>query len=238
MAVILTIILLQVTGEPTITDWIQATGVLLGVPITIWGIFKLFLKDKQRELEVKALKDMALAQEGIVLKLSQEIEEITKQTQEFRYQSVLLNDSNELLREQIKIQTDAHISNADHKNEMLKLENKKRLSDIKPFIIFNGANSSGHEFFIRLKNIGKRASLIEIDNKEPERVAFKSIPTKTLNENQTTEISGKMIGEAAKLSTGTITFEAYLIIEDEDNNRYNQRIKGTGSQLGQPKLEK
>lgn len=45
-------------ATPSITDWIQAIGVLLALPSIVWGIINLFIKDKIREKQISALSKM------------------------------------------------------------------------------------------------------------------------------------------------------------------------------------
>lgn len=128
-------ILLEVTTIPSssITDWVQAIGVLLGVPFAVWSIIKLFLKDKQKEHELTTLKDIAKSQNSLIGRINEQIDELKKQTQQFTYQSYHLNEANQILREQIKIQTEAFLHDKNYKKKSLELEKLKRKSEIKPF---------------------------------------------------------------------------------------------------------
>ncbi len=43
-------------ADISITSWIQAIGVILGVPTAVWGILKLFRKDKERERVINEMR--------------------------------------------------------------------------------------------------------------------------------------------------------------------------------------
>jgi len=36
---------------PNITDWITAFAAMTTIPLVIWGIIKLFLKDREKEID-------------------------------------------------------------------------------------------------------------------------------------------------------------------------------------------
>jgi hypothetical protein len=50
------------TGSAAITDWIRAIAALLTVPVAIWGIFKLFIKDKAQDRKLSSLEKLAQSQ--------------------------------------------------------------------------------------------------------------------------------------------------------------------------------
>ena len=52
--------------ESSITDWIQAIGVFIGVPIILSGIVKLFIKDKDKERKIIALENLSKQHSEIV----------------------------------------------------------------------------------------------------------------------------------------------------------------------------
>jgi hypothetical protein len=113
------------------TFWIEiikASGVFLGFPTAVWGILKLFRKNKSTDLQLKALGDIAFSQNALIDKMTKQIEELQKQTSEFMYQSSLMKDFNELTREEIKIQTEALITDKDYKANFLKVQKLERKS--------------------------------------------------------------------------------------------------------------
>jgi hypothetical protein len=57
-----------------ITDWIQAIGIIIGFPAALWGIIKLFKKDKDRQKEISSLTSLAESQAKMIEKISEQIE--------------------------------------------------------------------------------------------------------------------------------------------------------------------
>jgi len=57
-----------------ITDWIQAIGIFLGFPAALWGIIKLFKKDKERQIEISSLASLAESQAKMIQMISEQIE--------------------------------------------------------------------------------------------------------------------------------------------------------------------
>jgi hypothetical protein len=49
-------------------DWINALSSALGIPIIIWGIIKIFKKDKDQERKLNSLEDLAISQDEIIKK--------------------------------------------------------------------------------------------------------------------------------------------------------------------------
>lgn len=66
--------------EPSITDWISALASLLGIPAVLYGMGRLFVKDKEKERQLNSLESLAASQ---VL----QIDELSKQTSEYQYHS-------------------------------------------------------------------------------------------------------------------------------------------------------
>ena len=146
-----------ITYSVSITDIIQAVGVFLGIPVAIWGIFQLFIKDKDKAKQLKALEGIALSQNTAIGKMTEQITELSKQTSQFEFQSFLLKESNDLLKEQIQIQTDAIINDKDHKKKSLDLDIKKRKLEIRPFLKISGGSSGPNYMGLPMINYGERA---------------------------------------------------------------------------------
>ncbi|MDB5006242.1 MAG: hypothetical protein JWP45_635 [Mucilaginibacter sp.] len=56
------IFLVDTAKTSSITDWISASGVMLGAPLVFWGVITLFRKDKKKERQLTALEELATAQ--------------------------------------------------------------------------------------------------------------------------------------------------------------------------------
>jgi hypothetical protein len=83
--------------SPSITDWISAVTSILGIPIYIWGIIKIFKKDKAQVRKLNALEDLAHTQNEVAIRITEEINELAKQTSEYQYQSSLMEESNKFV---------------------------------------------------------------------------------------------------------------------------------------------
>lgn len=129
--------------EPKITDWISSIAALLGIPSIVFGIVRLFIKNKDQEKKLVALESLANSQ-------SQQIEELARQTSEFQYHSELMRDSNELLRDQIALQNQIFLHNRVNDEQKAELQKKERMSAIKPHFIRLGSSSSPENFQVRL----------------------------------------------------------------------------------------
>jgi predicted proteasome-type protease len=56
------------------TDWIQAFGILISIPVATWGIVSLFRKDKNRQKEIESLTSLAQNQAVMIEKIAEQIE--------------------------------------------------------------------------------------------------------------------------------------------------------------------
>jgi len=218
---------MDITYTVTITDLIQAIGVGLGFPAAIWGIFKLFTKDKYKEKQIKSLEDIAISQNSVIGKMKEQIEELSKQTVQFEYQSVLFKEGNDLLKEQIEIQTDALLNDKDHKTAYLELEKKKRKSEIRPFLKPRGGSSGGVGFEKRYINFGSRAYFEGIEEIETSNISItpKSKEERIIEQNEEYTFQAQAKGE---YFGNNVPFELNLLYYDEDKNKYKQNIKGLG----------
>jgi uncharacterized coiled-coil protein SlyX len=63
--------------EPLITDWINSIAALIGIPIVVWGIIKLFIKDKNQERKLSSLEKLAVSQDEMIKKMTEQISELS-----------------------------------------------------------------------------------------------------------------------------------------------------------------
>lgn len=212
--------------ESTVTDWIQAIGVLLGVPVGIWSIISLFRKDKEKEKQLNSLNSIAFSQNEIIIKLSEQIEQLSIQSSEFQYQNSLMKDANVLLEKQIELQYDFYIHGKEVEGKKLELERNKRLSEIKPHFISSTSHSSPDMFDFKLENKGGDAKKIKIQKVESKFVQFNSLPENfSIDKLGYFNISGTPNAYNTYFNGNSVTFDINLEFEDIDGNAYFQNIK-------------
>ena len=155
----------------------------------------------------------------------EQINELSKQTQQFEYQSFLLKESNDLFKNQIKIQNDALISDKNYKEKSIELEKKKRKSKIKPFFRYmGGRRGAGATFMAPLTNYGERAYIIGIEEISTENINIeqKCKQKCTIEKNQIFQLQGNSKNNYIEYN---VPFEINIIFKDEDGNKYKQNIK-------------
>lgn len=222
--------LLLEVNEPTITDWIQSIGVILGIPITIWGVFQLFIKDKEKELQITYLKELASSQNEMVTNLKSQVDQLILQTGEFKYQSSLMLDSNEILRGQFELQNNMFKHSKEEGELRLKIDKLRRSSEIRPFFVpgtyFNYSSSN---FGISLKNKGGIAQKISLDTKEfPFKLASNPKLSDRVAKNGEVIMNFDRIFQNNENKYSPIAnnvIQMRIHFEDEDNEEYFQIIK-------------
>lgn len=210
--------------ETHVTDWIQAIGVLLGIPATIWGIFSLFRKDKEKEMEIDALNNMAISQNEVVIKLTEQIEQLTLQSNEFQYHSNLMLERNKILEKQFELQNAIYLGEKATSEKQEALEKSKHLLAIKPFFINNMSQSSPISFSLRLENKGGDARNIRIVNNHTDFVWFRRLDNININQYDSFEIIGGANAEKTFYNGNNVTFEIQLEFDDIEGNTYSQTI--------------
>ncbi len=217
--------------EPTITDWISAIGVLLGVPAALFGIMKLFVKDREKQRQLMSLESMASSQ-------SRKIEELEKQTAEIQYQSTLMKESNELLANQLQLQSEIFIYQKVSDESKKMIEDRKRKIDIRPHFNYNGGVSNAGWFSIKLLNKGSIAENVDMKLIDCEHVQFNRTLKRKYEHDAILEIKGSAKSES-NLSSNKVSFTAKLEFQDMDGNVYNQIIKrNNGSVIIENPIEK
>ena len=225
--------------EPSITDWIQAIGVLLGVPIVIYGIVKLFFKDKEKERKITALENLSKHQSEIVDQMHLQFEQLIEQTSQLQYQGHLMYEANKLLEKQIDLQSSIHIEEKEYKEKKLEIEKAKRISKIKPYFIIEPIMFHLKEFKFKVINKGNDALNVELKELKFEE-AFINRLSKIDRVEKTEEIV--FVGRSRGEKHGKkVEFETDLIFEDVEGNKYFQTIKKNANgnlKIGEPKLYK
>jgi multidrug efflux pump subunit AcrA (membrane-fusion protein) len=204
--------------EPSIPDWISAIASLLGIPALLFGIGRLFIKDKEKQRQLNSLDSLASTQ-------AQSIEELTKQTSEYQYHSTLMKESNDLLARQIELQNEIFLHQQVTTEQKADLEQRKRKAEIKPHFIFDGASSNPDGFSLRLLNKGKTARQVTFDKVDDEQAQIRSIDiNKEYDQNTKLEITGNANRTKTNLNSNQVSFNIILKYSDVDGNNYKQEV--------------
>jgi len=223
--------------EPLITDWINSIAALIGIPIVVWGIIKLFIKDKNQERKLSSLEKLAVSQDEMIKKMTEQINELSKQTSEYQYQSELMQESNGLIGKQIELQNDIFLHNKGIEEKKLEIQKIKRLSEIKPHFINNGGSSNSSNMLITLKNKGETAKNISLNKIRGEFIIFQKLNSEIeIDNGKNIEIKGNITPSGRNQDNGNRDYELELIYEDIDGNKYKQKIENR--KIGNPELIK
>lgn len=210
---------------PNITDWISAIGVLLGFPAIIVGIFKLFRKDKDLDRQISSLENLAKSQNDVVNKMTDEIQELTRQTSEFQFQTEHMKEANNIARQHFEVINELYLQNRTTAEKQIELQRIERLSRIKPHFTYSGQNSSPNSFLVTLFNKGNTAKNIELVQVDNELARFFPIDKyKEIETNKKLEIKGSSNLTKTYFNSNQVPFDIELLYEDEDGNRYRQKL--------------
>lgn len=216
----------------SITDWISAIAAAIGIPFVLWGFIKLVIKDKDKQKQLDALEKIAQNQININSKLQEEVEQLTKQTGEFQYQSNLMFESNQIFEKQVSLLHEYFLESKASEKKKFEIEKQKRLLDIKPFFVSNGGGSYPQQFTIRLHNKGGTAEHLQIENLNPDAVIFNRIDPKSIVEKgKVLEITGSSISESNNRNSNLAEFEINIVFKDIDGSEYFQRIRRQNHQI-------
>ena len=213
-------------GQSTITDWIQAIGVLIGIPVAIWSIISLFRKDKEKEKQLESLNSIAKSQDSVVLKLAEQVEQLTIQSSQFQYQNSLMVDSNKIMEKQLELQYEIFKHGQGVEEQKIEIVRKKRMSEIKPFFTTRSSMSSPDAFRFYLQNKGGDARKIKLINVESEFALFRPLGTNlNVDRDGQFDISGEPNRNNTYFNGNNLTFEINIEFEDVDGNNYFQNVK-------------
>lgn len=212
--------------EPTITDWIQAIGVLIGIPVAIWSIISLFRKDKEKERQLESLNSIAKSQDRVVLKLAEQVEQLVIQSNQFQYQNSLMVDSNNIMEKQLELQYEIFKHGQGVEEQKAEIERKKRMSEIKPYFINTASTYSPESFQFPLSNKGGDARNIKLVDIESRFVSFTPLSANlNVDRGNQFDISGVSNKSNTYFDANNLTFEINIEFEDVDGNTYFQNIK-------------
>lgn len=205
------------------TDWISAIGTLIGIPVAGWGIFKLFIKDKDQVQKLKFIEE--------------QVEEFRKQTSQFELQTQLMIESNQLLEKQLQFQSEVYLQTKSKEAVQEELEKQKRKNDIKPRFMFYGANGSGANFTVKLINKGGNAENIKINSVNTDFVSM--VPLKenlNIDSEHILSLSGIANPSKTYFNSNQVPCEILISFMNIDGDRYLQKITKSynGYQVGNP----
>lgn len=228
--------------KPLITDWIQAIGVLIGIPVGIWSIISLFRKDKEKEKQLNSLNGIASSQNNVVLKLTEQVEQLTVQSNHFQYQNSLMIEANDIMKKQLELQYVIFNHGKDVEMKTQEIERSKQIAKIKPYFISNTSQASQGKFKLNLENKGGDAKNLRIIELETKFVCFDPI-SKDFNIEKfgVFNITGGPNPNNTYFDAHNVTFEINLEFDDIDGNSYYQNIKRlqTGKYIiDEPKIRK
>jgi len=211
--------------HPSIPDWISAISSFLGIPLIIWGIIKIFKKDKAQERKLTALENLAVSQNEVINKMTEEINELAKQTSEYQYQSSLMEQSNKLIGKQIEIQNDIFLHNKVTEQRKQELQEIERMNKVKPHFTFTMGTSSSINMMIKLKNKGATAKKLRIEKIGGDFIQFRNLKFEDDIENgKIIEISANINSNAPGFNNLQRAYELELFFEDIDGRAYKQRL--------------
>jgi hypothetical protein len=189
-------IFLQIITDP---EWLQAIAAIATLPITLIAIIKLFKKDKERELQIGSLAQLAESQ-------AEQLIEIRKQ--------------NEIFQSQLEISKDLHLMEKIKSDK----ENKERIKEIRPYFKCTNVKKHPEEglIIISIINTGYTANELKICYSDCYNITFgdeNKEMDKIVNDNKGFALKGK---PEDKILAYTIRIE----YSDDDGNRYFQLLKG------------
>ncbi len=209
-------------NKPLITDWISSIGAIVGVPLIIWGIIKLFLKDKDKERKINALISIAKSQDQITLELKKQVEQLSKQTAEFAYQSNLMLESNQILEKQIELLANFLDQSKEIENKKTELEKLKRINKIKPYFVFRTSITKLLKVNMVFLNKGKNAHSVKIEQVDKSNVYFQESKSLSIVEkNKKFEMSFKYKDETSNKKD----YSFNIVCQDIDKNILYQSVR-------------
>lgn len=208
----------SLTNGPNITDWLQAWGTIVAAVISIPGaiiaFIILFRKDKDKQIQIDKLV-------GIV-------DELKNQTMQFSYQTELMRETNEILREQMQTQNDVLRGDKEYKDKMREIEERKQKAQFRPSFKFSRGQSSSREIDIVINNYGERAILKDFKCIDDDKVFVTTPKNLSIEKNSSFHLSATYHGEN-NLHNFNKLIEVYY--EDSIGTKYKQIFNVRGSHV-------
>lgn len=197
----------EVISIPSITDWLQAIGTIAGVPGAIVAFILLFKKDKEKQLQIDMLTNLVI--------------EMNKQTQQFEYQTILMRESNDILKEQAQINNEVFIKDKEYKEKMEKLELRKIKLQIKPYLKFQYGSYFNNILKANFLNQGGSAKFTNYNIPVEDELIIKTLTNITVNRNEEFELTAHYVGNQDLKKIDKMVEIEY---EDSMENKYKQNI--------------
>jgi TolA-binding protein len=208
--------------KPLITDWIQALGVIIGIPLVIRTYRSLKKENVEIKGTVNSLGQISKSNNEIVGRLEDQTSELFKQSSEFQFQSYQMELQTKIMERQLAFLIEKHKNENDIKNHELNISLMTRKNEIKPYFVHQSSGSSLGSFDIKLLNKGAIAKNISIGLISNEKVKLIT---------NLAEVDSKGI---LKITGGTsenanlLNVDFTVLFTDKDGNKYSQSITRIG----------
>jgi len=192
-----------------ITDWIIAIAAAIGVPLSLFAFIKLVLRDRLRESQIASLGDISN-------QLTNQVQELSAQTQQFKYQSDMMFEHNKLFERQLVLLHKGQQDNSELQSQQIELTKQARRAEIRPCFTHESISRLGavSHINIALVNQGDVAIEVECFLKQPTR-GWLAKPTETVQRH-----GGLNISINDTLANSKVEVE--LKYQDADGNSYKQ----------------
>jgi len=114
-----------------ITDWIKTGAVLLGIPLTIISLYKLFKKDQTHSENIGKLSDLITSQNDINTSLNGQLDELKNHTKELHDKNLFKIDENKMTEKSLKIKIQRYSDETIKKYDELKTYVFQQLKSLK-----------------------------------------------------------------------------------------------------------
>ncbi len=214
-----------VYGGISITDWIQAIGALIAIIAGIFAFIKLFLRDKEKEQQIKNLTDIA--------------KQSSMQTQQLSSQAGHMEESNRLFKEQIDVLKERLLlakGDIEIKEKEREIEIRVRKNNIKPLFYQENGFGSIELLKLILRNKGGECKILRVDVIDGEDLLKidESIYNSVISKNEDVTLCFRSLDERRNANNIDYIFD--LVYENIDGNKYSQRFscRGISCRIGQP----
>lgn len=197
----------------------------------IWGIIKIFRRNKEHKDNIKALSKLAINQDKVVNELKEQVDQLQKQTSLFEYQTNLMLDSNKIMERQLDLQIQMFENTQNIEEQKISIEKQKRINEIKPYFVYSSGSSAAQYATIKFLNKGGNAHSLTIEPINNENVFFQRSKTKSLVEKNKSYEVKVQFKNPYSLSLTSHDFSFKLKFNDMDQNIYEQVVEMVNRKL-------